>query len=132
MMGFEGQGTGMEARMRKVAVLLLGVFLLAVVVAAEEPMVSWKSQNLILAADTRVGSQLLPAGDYKVKHEMQGPSHVLVLTLQNDPAKSFRLACTMQPLLEKSKVSEQHYRFEGKDKVLVALVFKGDKFTHAF
>ena len=118
--------------MRKVAVLLLGIFILAVVVAAEEPMVTWKSQNLALTSDTRVGTQVLPAGDYKVKHEMQGPAHVLVLTLQGKEAKTFRVPCQMQPLAEKSKVSEQHYRFEGKDKVLVALVFKGDKFTHAF
>lgn len=118
--------------MRKVAVLLLGVFLLAVIVSAEESMVTWKSQNLALAADARVGTQLLPAGEYKVTHEMQGPSHILVLTLQGKEARSFRLPCLMQPLTEKAKVSEQHYRYEGKDKVLVALIFKGDKFTHAF
>lgn len=118
--------------MRKVALLLLGVFLLAVVVAAEEPMVTWKAKSLNLATDTRIGAVVLPAGDYKVKHEMEGTKHILVFTQQYKAKQTFRVTCGMQSLEQKATVDEQHFRTENGQKVLTALVFAGDRYTHTF
>jgi len=118
--------------MRKAAFILLGIFLLAVVVSAEEPMVTWKSKRLTLSAEARVGSELLPAGEYKVTHEMEGANHVLVLRLRGKETKTFRLACTMQPRNDKAPADEQHFRTENGQKLLTALVFEGDRYTHAF
>ena len=119
--------------MRKIAFLLLAVTLVAVVAAAEQPMVAWKSQSLNFNSDVKVGTQLLRAGEYRVEHVMDGTQHVLVLTPQQGKDRAaVRIACAMKPLAAKAKQTEQHYRFEGNDKVLVSLIFKGDTVEHSF
>jgi len=118
--------------MRKVAIMLLGIFLLAVVVSAEQPMVTWKAKSLNLAQDTKIGAVVLPAGDYKVQHEMEATQHVLVFTQKNKAKQTFRVNCGMQPLDQKASQDEQHFRTENGQKVLTALIFAGDRYTHTF
>jgi hypothetical protein len=118
--------------MRKVAFFLLAVFVLTVMVSAEEPMVNWKSKNLTLSSDTRVGTVVLPAGDYKLKHEMEGTNHILVFKSQAKGKETFRVICGMQPLDQKAARDEQHFRTENGNKVLTSLIFEGDRYTHTF
>jgi hypothetical protein len=118
--------------MRKTAILLVSVFLLAVVATATEPMPTWKSQTMNINNQAKVGDVVLPAGEYRVTHEMEGTKHILVLKLQAKGTPVYRLACTMEPLEQKAKASEQHYRYEGKDRVLTAIIFKGDTVRHLF
>jgi hypothetical protein len=118
--------------MRKVALLLLGVFLLAALAVAEGPMVTWKSKDLKLDKSARAGSTVLPAGDYKVSHVMEGSEHVLVMELRGKNKQTFRVACKMQPLQSKATQDEQHYTYEGQQAVLTGIVFKGDMYFHAF
>ncbi len=117
--------------MRKVALLLLGVFLLAAVAVADGPMVTWKSKDLKLDKSARAGSVILPAGEYKVSHVMEGSEHVLVMQLKGKN-QTFRVACKMQPLPSKATQDEQHYTYEGQQAVLTGIVFKGDMYFHAF
>ncbi len=117
--------------MRKIALLLLGVFLLAVLAVAEGPMVTWKSKDLKLDKSVRAGSVVLPAGDYKVSHMMEGSEHILVMQLRGKN-QTFRVACKMQPLQTKATQDEQHYTHEGQQAVLTGIVFKGDMYFHAF
>ena len=118
--------------MRKVAFFLLAVFVLTVVVSAEEPMVTWKSKAVTLADQTRVGTAVLPAGDYKLKHEMEGANHILVFTQQNKEKQTFRVTCGMQALNAKADRDELHFRTENGQKVLTGVVFRGDRYTHTF
>lgn len=118
--------------MRKVALLLLGIFLLASLAIADGPMVTWKSKDLKLDKDVRVGAVVLPAGDYRVSHVMEGSEHILVMELQGKNKQTFRVACTMQPLQAKATQNEQHYKYEGQQAILTALVFKGDTVQHSF
>ena len=99
---------------------------------AEDTMVSWKSQGVTLSQPARAGSVLLPAGEYLVSHEMQGAQHILVMKLTGKEKQTFRVACSMQPLTQAATQTEQHYRYEGKEKILIGLVFKGDKVFHSF
>ncbi|HEV2022098.1 MAG TPA: hypothetical protein VGQ94_06175, partial [Terriglobales bacterium] len=99
---------------------------------ASDTMVPWKSQQLKLDNVVRAGSVVLPAGEYRVTHEMQGTQHILVMALTGRGKQTFRVPCTMQPLVQAAAQTEQHYRFEGKERILVGLVFKGDKVFHAF
>lgn len=117
---------------RKLVILLAVVSFVALAAWADEAMVSWKSKDLDLATPARVGSTLLPAGEYRVTHEMQGTQHILVMALQGKEKQTFRLPCSMQPLVKASTQTEQHYRYEGKEKILVGLVFAGDKVFHSF
>ena len=117
---------------RKLAIVLAIVSLVGLAAWASDTMVSWKSKNLKLDDGARVGSVMLPAGEYKVTHEMEGTQHILVMALAGRNKQTFRVACSMQPLATAATQNEQHYRFEGKDKILVGLVFEGDTVFHAF
>jgi hypothetical protein len=75
---------------------------------------------------------MLPAGEYRVTHEMQGEEHILVMERMGKDKQTFRVPCLMQPLTNVATQNEQHYRWEGKQKILVGLLFKGDKVFHAF
>ena len=117
---------------RKLAIVLAIVSLVALAAWADDTMVSWKSKSLKLEASVRAGSVVLPAGEYKVTHEMQGTQHILVLALYGKGRQTFRLPCSMEPLPKAATQNEQHYRYDGKEKILTGLVFTGDKVFHTF
>ena len=117
---------------RKLAIVLAVVSLVALAAWADDAMVSWKSKDIKLEASARVGSVVLPAGEYRVTHEMQGTQHTLVMARTGKGKQTFRVLCSMEPLPKAATQSEQHYRYEGKEKILTGLVFKGDKVFHAF
>lgn len=117
---------------RRIAIVLAVVSVAVLAAWADDAMVSWKSKDLDLNAPARVGSVVLPAGEYRVTHEMQGTQHILVMALTGKAKQTFRVACAMQPLTNVATQDEQHYRYEGKEKILVGLLFKGDKVFHAF
>ena len=117
---------------RKMAIVLALVSVVALAAWASDTMVSWKSQEVTLSQPARAGSVLLPAGEYRVTHEMQGTSHILVMERIGKGKPAFRVPCSMQPLTNVATQDEQHYRYEGKEKILVGLLFKGDKVFHAF
>ena len=117
---------------RRIAIVLAVVSVVAIAAWADDTMVSWKSQEVALSQPARAGSVLLPAGEYRVSHEMQGTQHILVMKLTGKGKQTFRVVCSMQPLNQTAAQTEQHYRYEGKEKILIGLVFKGDKVFHAF
>ena len=117
---------------RKIAIVLAIVCVVGLAAWADDAMVAWKSKDLKLDQTVRAGSVVLPAGEYRVSHEMEGTQHILVMALNGKEKQTFRVVCTMQPLAQPAAQTEQHYRVEGKEKVLVGLVFKGDKVFHSF
>ena len=117
---------------RRMAIVPALVSVVALAAWASDAMVSWKSQDVSLTAPARAGSVMLPAGEYRITHEMQGTQHILVMELIGKSKQTFRVPCAMQPLTSVATQDEQHYRYEGKDKILVGLLFKGDKVFHAF
>ena len=117
---------------RKLAIVLAIVSLAGIAVWASENMVSWKAQEVKLSQPARAGNVLLPAGEYRVVHEMLGTQHILAMTLLGKDKQTFRVPCSMQPLAKTATQTEQHYRYEGKEKILVGLVFVGDTVFHSF
>ena len=117
---------------RRMAIVLAVVSVVALAAWASDTMVSWKTQDVELTAPVRAGSVMLPAGEYRVTHEMQGTAHILVMERIGKTKQIFRVPCSMQPLTNVATQDEQHYRYEGKEKVLVGLLFKGDKVFHSF
>ena len=117
---------------RRIAIVLAVVSVVALAAWADDAMVSWKVKDVSLMAPVRAGSVVLPAGEYRVTHEMQGTQHILVMERMGKSKQTFRVPCGMQPLTSVATQDEQHYRYEGKEKILVGLLFKGDKVFHAF
>jgi len=116
---------------RRIAIVLAIVSLVGLAAWADDAMVTWKSKDVKLEQSARAGNVLLPAGEYKVTHEMEGTQHILVMALTGRDKQTFRVPCTMQPLTVKATQTEQHYRMEGTQKVLIGLVFQGDKVFHS-
>jgi hypothetical protein len=98
-------------------------------------------QNQFGVADVRqvrfdnpiwVGETLLPSGDYKVLHTMQGDTHIMVFQ-QKSGKEEVRVKCTLAPLQAKAERTETAYTLNDKnERVLHGLTFKGDNATHQF
>ncbi len=112
------------------AIILVAVVSLAVAVVAQQDRGVGKVRTITLIEKVRVGDALLPAGDYRVKHEMTGTDHILVFTAENNPKIAVQVSCKMVQLPKKADRSEQEFVVKGRERVLTALIFKGDTFRH--
>ena len=87
-------------------------------------------QEFTFNGPTVVGGTLLPAGDYKITHEMQGAEHVMIFKKIGGKAEA-KAKCNLVPLSEKSKITEQRYTENAKnERVLVEMTFRGDTSKH--
>ena len=79
----------------------------------------------------RIASVNLPAGEYVVRHTMQGDEHVMVFRRQigND---EFKVKCTLVPLAGKAPQTQTVYEIAGNDRIVQEMVFRGDKAKHVF
>lgn len=92
------------------------------------------SRTMTITAPTRVGGVLLPIGEYKVLHTMEGQDHVMVFTQLNrkNPIET-KVKCQLVPLKNRADRDEQTYQFNAaNERVLHTLVFRGDTAEHVF
>lgn len=100
-------------------------------------------QNKYGVADTRkvsftepikVGDTLLPAGEYKVQHTMEGENHIMVFTqLKADHPATSRVKCQLVPLEKKAGHTQVMYGHgQGETHFLQELTFAGDTAKHVF
>jgi len=113
-----------------ICALLLGTF-----VAAQQnnPRVADKYQVAFLNP-TRVGDVLLPKGDYKIVHTMEGNTHIMVFTQEGvkHPVET-RAKCSLVPLQAKATQARTVYALNANnEQVLLELVFKGETAKHVF
>ena len=115
-----------------VAVLAVIVILGAttLLVAKDNSMGVANSRDITFSAPTVVAGTLLPTGEYKVLHEMQGSSHYMIFKQINGKAE-VKAKCNLVPLTEKAKTTEQRYTENAKnERVLVEMTFRGDNAKH--
>jgi len=87
-------------------------------------------QEITFTAPTLVSGTLLPAGDYKVTHEMQGAEHIMIFKQIGGKAE-VKAKCNLVPLDAKAKTTEQRYTENAKnERVLMEMQFKGDTAKH--
>ncbi len=110
-----------------VVVLLCGTMLLQ---ASDNPMGIAPKQTVNFTQPTVVGGSLLPAGEYKVTHQMQGQTHIMNFQQVGGKAQATS-KCNLVPLPEKASKSEQRFTENAKnERVLMQMTFRGDKATH--
>jgi hypothetical protein len=120
---------------KRIAVFLLALFVVllcnAVLLPAKDnPMGIKDKQDIMLSAPTLVGGTVLPAGDYKVTHEMQGQTHIMIFKQSHGTAE-VKTKCTLVPLNEKAQDTRQLYETNAKNqKVLMEMIFRGDTAKH--
>jgi hypothetical protein len=81
-----------------------------------------------------VGSVLLPAGEYEVRHTMHGVEHLMVFRqmFAKTPAES-RVRCTLMPVARPVEQSQVGFTTNPAGQlVLHRLAFKGDRAEHWF
>ena len=111
-----------------VAIVVLGC---AVAVAATDSMAGVKTkQEITLSQPTVVGGSLLPAGEYKINHEMQGTEHIMIFKQIGGKAE-VKAKCNLVPLNGKASTTEQRFSENAKnERVLVEMQFQGDTSKH--
>jgi hypothetical protein len=112
----------------------LGFFLLvlsAVAVAANKLGIH-DVGRVTFTTPVRIGSNLLPPGEYVVRHTMEGQDHVMAF----ESVKSkevFKVKCSLEPLSHKADQDKTVYELTStKEKILHELVFRGDTAKHVF
>ena len=79
----------------------------------------------------RIGTANLPAGDYVVRHTMQGEEHIMVFQ-RRDGKNEFKVKCTLVPLQQKAQQTQTVYQIAGNEKIVQEMVFRGDTAKHVF
>ncbi len=118
--------------MKKIAALaIIMLFVVGVVFAADTTFGAGKTRNITFNSDLKIGDKVLAAGEYKVLHLMEGNEHTLVFKSLTNVEK-VRIKCNMIQLEKKADETFSEYKTVGSDRVLTAIVFRGDNFKHTF
>jgi hypothetical protein len=82
----------------------------------------------------RVAETLLPAGNYEIRHVMEGTEHVMVFRQVGvKKPVEVRAKCTLVALSEKASETQKIYELNAaNERVLHELIFKGDLAKHVF
>ena len=113
---------------------IMGIFMCvlalgAIAVAGSNSMGIRDVNKVTFVAPMRVGTVVLPAGDYVVRHTMEGQAHVMVFQRLHE----FKVKCTLVPLPQKANNNQAIYELNaGNERVLQELVFEGDSAKHVF
>jgi hypothetical protein len=111
--------------------LMMTLCLSVMLAAKDNPMGIAEKQTLVLYDPTVIGGTLVPAGTYKVTHEMQGQTHIMLFQQQGGQRVEVKATCTLVPLNAKAKQSEERFEQNAKNqKVLVEMTFRGDTAKH--
>ena len=121
--------------MRSVRVLgiLAFIFLFAVIAAAGTDFGVRDINYVTFVAPMRVGDALLPAGEYVVRHTMEGQEHVMVFQAARGKGHEVKAKCTLVPLTRKADRTSTIYQLNAaSERVLQELVFQGETAKHVF
>jgi hypothetical protein len=89
--------------------------------------------NVTFVAPVRIGTVLLPPGEYVVRHVMDQQDHIMVFKGVNGKKDEVKVKCTLVPLAKKADRSEEIYKVNAKnERELQELVFRGDTSKHVF
>jgi len=100
--------------------------------ATNNPVVR-DANRVTFAAPIRVGTSLLPAGEYMVRHTMEGQEHIMVFQPVKGEGPEVRAKCTLVPLTKKADRTTTSYQTNAaNERVLQELVFAGETAKHVF
>lgn len=117
---------------RVVGVVLCVIALVSFAASSEKDMGIRATYNVTFDVATRVGTAVLPAGDYVIHHVMEGQDHIMVFKAR-DTKKEVRVKCTLVPLTQKAQMDQVIYQQNsGNERVLQEFVFRGDSAKHVF
>jgi hypothetical protein len=108
------------------------VFLSAVAMASENKMGIHEVSRVTFDTPVRIGSTVLPAGNYVVRHTMEGEEHVMAFEF-SDHKQVFKVKCTLVPLPHKALGDRSVIETtSANEKIVRELIFSGDSAKHVF
>jgi|SRR5579872_134582 hypothetical protein len=118
--------------MRFLKVVGLVCVLVSITMAAENKLGIRDVNRVTFESAVHIGSAVLPAGDYVVRHTMEGENHVMVF--RNVQTKQeFKTKCTLVQLPKKVEKDQSVYEVNANnERVLQELEFHGDTAKHVF
>ena len=87
--------------------------------------------SVSFASPVRVGATVIPAGNYTVRHTMEGQDHMMTFTPKGKKDR-FKVKCTLVALERKASQDEQMVEISGSERILRELIFRGDSAKHVF
>jgi hypothetical protein len=115
---------------------LLAIFLLTVglSMARQNKYGVSDTQKVSFGEPLKVGDVVLPKGEYKVQHTMEGENHIMVFSqLHTSNPATVRVKCQLVPLKVKAPTTQLLYGHnDANTHVLQELVFAGDTAKHVF
>jgi len=113
--------------------ILVCVLAVTCLVSAKNDLGIHEVSNITFATPTRVGTTMLPAGEYVVRHTMEGQEHVMVFTPLHSKKAEVKAKCKLVPLERKADQSTTVFEVNAaKERVLHELVVRGDTAKHVF
>ena len=117
----------------KVMALLLCILIVVPLAIAGAGMGVRETGRVDFASPTRVAGTLLPAGEYVVRHTMEGQEHVMVFQSVNHKVQDVKAKCQLVQLGKKADQTRTVYQVNAaNERVLQELVFAGDTSKHVF
>jgi len=114
--------------MLAIAVILCAATLIQ---ASDTPPGIADKQTVTFSSPTLVGGTLLPAGEYKVLHTMNGNEHIMVFKGMYGTKGEAKAKCNLVPLTAKATRTELRYTENAKNEhILQEMTFKGDTAKH--
>lgn len=90
-------------------------------------------QQVTLSEPTSIAGVVLPKGDYKVEHTMQGEDHIMVFTqLHASTPAGVKAKCQLVKLASKADRTQLLYERKGETRILQEMVFRGETAKHVF
>jgi hypothetical protein len=120
--------------LRIIGMFLCVLALVSLAAAAGENLGIRDTYRITFVAPVHVGTDVLPAGDYKIRHTMEGQEHVMVFQLLGTTKSTeVKVKCTLVPLAQKAPKDQTIYMLNAaNERVLQELIFRGDKAKHVF
>jgi hypothetical protein len=112
----------------------VGIILLicgSLAVAKDNPLGIHEFSQVKFDAVVHIGSTVVPAGHYVVRHTMEGQEHIMVFKRQGSKDE-YKVKCTLVPLDKKAPRNQATYLTNGDERVLQELVIQGDTAKHVF
>lgn len=117
--------------MRVLKVIGLLLVVTAISFASENKLGIHDVAKVSFSSAVRVGETVIPAGEYTVRHTMEGQDHIMTFS-RSGKKDVFKLKCTLVALERRASQDQQMFQVSGNDKVLRELVFSGDTAKHVF
>jgi hypothetical protein len=89
--------------------------------------------KITFEAPTRIGGNLMPAGEYSILHTMDGNNHIMIFKQQGKRDVEIKVKCTLVKLNGKAPQTQQLYTVNASnERELHELIFRGDTAKHVF